>query len=165
MNESNMIPIDLLSIADMERHPVWKFSNDDHHDTSVYPLNEYPVINTGGVLFTTQIRFANEKLFWAIIGNVHSENVLATEQFLALSIVHNDKKLPLARYFDPTFARLGPESFAKLLNYSVDDVFPISYDISKYVIAPEEITKGKILKEPKQRLSKDELMKMVLRKR
>jgi hypothetical protein len=50
---------------------------------------------------------------------------------------------------------------AKFLGKNIDDVFPISYDVQPYVEEVSSVHTGVIFKEPKERLSREEVIDLV----
>ena len=60
---------------------------------------------------------------------------------------------------------MGPEALAKRLGLRVEDLFPIHYDISSLCVGDSAALIGLIDKEPKERLTRAQLMELTLRKR
>src|SRR5262245_24907025 len=91
-------PAGLLRVADLALNPVWRFVGSDSPDeTFVRPVARIPVADLAGKLVGTRVLLANKRQVWAMIGNVHSNNPRLTEQFITLSIEHNDDWFHLAR--------------------------------------------------------------------
>jgi hypothetical protein len=68
----------------------------------------------------------------------------------------------MARYHDIESDKRGPSVLASLLGMSVDDVFPISYDISELCIGNPAVLVGTIYKEPHEKLTEAELRQLAL---
>jgi hypothetical protein len=116
-------------------------------------------------LIGVRSRLANGKKIWTLIGNVALDNPRLTEHFITFSFEKNGKWFHLGRYFDPTYDKEGPEALAKFLGMPVDDVFPIGYDLRPHVAGGAPTVTGVIPKEPRERLSKDQIMKLMMGKR
>ncbi len=163
MNE-NIKPAESLTVADFEAHPVWEFLNDDEiGETMVRPVKKIPVRSLANKILGTQVRLANGLQVWATIGNFDVTNPRATQHFLFLSIERGGKWFHLARYFDFDFTGRSPDALARFLGLSVDDVFPISVDVRRYVQGNPAALTAIVLKEPRERLTRAELIAMSVR--
>jgi hypothetical protein len=150
-------PAESLTVADFKAHPVWEFLNDDEiGETMTRPVEKLPVETLDNRLVGTRVRLANGSQVWALIGNVDVKNPRATQHFLALSIERGGEWFFLARYFDILSATEGPEALARFLGLSVDDVFPISVDIRRYVQGSPAALAVTVPKEPRERLTLEE---------
>jgi hypothetical protein len=63
---------------------------------------------------------------------------------------------PLCAIMMSTFARSGPEELARFLGLHVDDVFPITVDVRRYVRGDPALLTTIKLKEPQERLTREE---------
>jgi hypothetical protein len=84
------------------------------------------------------------------------------EHLLTLSIEHAGKWFDLARYHDPDYTTRSPEALARFLGLAVDEIFPISFDLRPYVEGDPAVLQGSVLREPRERLSRDEIIAMAL---
>jgi hypothetical protein len=127
----------------------------------VQPAKPLPVKRlTPQYVVCTLVQLANGSQFWAMIENITSNNPKGTEHFIALCVVKDGRRIHLGRYFDPWYEDLSPEKFAKSLGMNVDDVFPIFYDVQQYVEEQSPAHVGDITKEPRERLTDEELRKL-----
>jgi hypothetical protein len=155
----NIKPAESLTVADFQAHPVWEFLNDDEiGETMVQPVEKLPVESLDNRLIGTQVRLANGSQVWALIGNFDVTNPRAIQHFLTLSIERSGKWFRLARYHDIGFPARGPEELARSLHLGVDDVFPISVDVRRYVRGDPAALTPIVLKEPREKLTRAELM-------
>jgi len=153
--------VDSLTIADLRAFPIWQFTHDESQDeTLVLAVKETPVASLAGRIVGTKITLASGEERWALIGNVDPTNARLNEHFLTLSVEHQGCWFPLARYHDFDVADHGPEALARLLGLDVDQAFPICYDIRYLVNGDEAALRGKVLKTPRERLSRSELIAM-----
>lgn len=97
-----------------------------------------------------------------MIGNVDVHNAKATEHFISLSFRLGRTWFHLARYHDFDYENLGPKALAKALEIPINDVFPIAYDLTHVARGDPQILRGRILSEPRKRLSKAALMRLSL---
>jgi hypothetical protein len=118
---------------------------------------ELPSESLDDKLIGTRVRLANGSQVWALIGNFNVTNRRATQHFLTLSIERSGKWFYLARYHDIGFPAEGPEALARFLDLHVDDVFPISLDVRRYVRGDPAALTAIVLKEPRERLTREEL--------
>jgi hypothetical protein len=155
-----------IQIADFKEHPVWEFVNDDSlGETAVQRVESIPVPTLCGKVVGTMVQLANRRTVWATLGNINENDPRSTEQFLALSIERDGKWFHLSRYHDFDYDTRGPEALANFLGLVVDDVFPISYDLARFVEGNPAALVGQVAKKPKQRLSKEELIALAIPKR
>lgn len=121
-----------------------------------------PVATLVGKLVGTEVMLANGESAWALVGNVDPTNVRMTEHFLTLSIERDGRWFTLARYHDIDYAEKGPDALARFLGLPVDAVFPIRYDIRRFVKGEIDALNGTISKEPRERLSRAEIIALAV---
>jgi hypothetical protein len=159
----NVKPVDSLRVLDLETYPVWRYANREGSDeTTVRPVKQVPVANLAGKVVGTQVQLANGEHIWALIGNVDAMNARLTEHFITLSVERNGRWFTLSRYHDFDYAENGPEALARFLGLPVDDVFPIVYDVRKYAKGDPAALAGQVCKEPRERLSRAEIIAMAV---
>jgi hypothetical protein len=99
---------------------------------------------------------------WAIIGNLDIKNAQKNEQFVLLSIERKGKWFRLERYFDFKYREHGREALARFLGLSVDEAFPIAYDVRKYAKEEANALASTVPKKPRVRLTKAELVALAV---
>lgn len=156
----NTKPVELLEIGDLEANAVWEFVSGG--ETVVRPVRRLPVKSLTARLVGTQVRLSNGTAIWALIGNIDPNNPRLTEHFLTLSVLKSGKWFTLSRYHDFDYAEKGPESLASFFGLPVDEVFPISYDVSEQVSGDLAALSGTIPKEPKEKLTRSEIIAMAV---
>jgi hypothetical protein len=160
----NIKPAESLTVTDFKAHPVWEFLNDDEiGETMARPVEELPVETLDDRIVGAPVRLGNGLEVWGLFGNFDVKNPRATRHFLALSIDRGGKWFHLARYFDVDFAARGPEALARFLGLDVDDVFPITVDVRRYVRGDPAALTAIVPKEPRERLTDAELTAMAVR--
>jgi hypothetical protein len=159
----NLKHVDALQVADLQAHPVWQYANREGGDeTLVRPVRRGLVSNLAGKLVGTQVTFSCGQRTWALIGNVHPNNMRLTEHFITLSIERDGKWFTLSRYHDFDYAENGPEALSHFLDLPVDELFPIAYDINDCFKGGGAALSGCILREPRERLSRAEIIAMAV---
>jgi hypothetical protein len=149
--------IEQLRPADFEQWPVWTFEGSGNEDILLRPVTKTPVTDLGGSIVGTFVKLANGSNVFATFGNVYPEDPRATRHLITPSFaMPNGKWFNLARYFEPTVRLFGPKNLAEALGLTVEEVFPIEYDLRPFVVGQEEVLKGTILAEPLERLSPEE---------
>jgi hypothetical protein len=165
---SNQIKrVEALTVADLERFPVWRYTNDDAKlgGMGVRPVRKTPVKSLDGCIIGTQVRLTHGVVVWATLCNIDAANPHSTKHFLTLSVCRSGRWFHLARYFDFDFAERGPQALADFLELRVDQVFPISYDISRYCIGESGALIGAIEEEPRERLTDAQIIALAVRRR
>jgi hypothetical protein len=154
----NIKPFEALTVADFQAHPVWEWLNDDEiGERLMQPVEELPVDTLDNRLIGAQVLLANGLRKWALIGGFEVNNPRATQHVLGLSINHSGKWFELARYFDVGFSsHHGPEALARFLGLHVDDIFPITVDVRRYVRGDPAELIAIVQKEPQEKLTFEE---------
>ncbi len=57
-----------------------------------------------------------------------------------------------------------PDPLAEALDLRLDEIFPIKYDISEFAVRPDEIVKGSIGIVPREKLSRNEMIALAVRR-
>ena len=156
-----------LTVSDIETWPIWEFTNAHEHisETVVRPVTRIPVTSMAGRLVATRVRSASGDLFLAQLGNIDLKDPRSTEQFLTISVIRNGQWFTMARYHDIESDKRGPSALALVLGMSVDDVFPISYDISEFCSGNPAVLVGTLHKEPREKLTEAELTRLAVSRR
>lgn len=154
---------DSLTVQDIKLSQVWEYVGDDVIEEGVVqPVEQLPANHLDNKLVGLQVRLAGGENIWAIIGNVDAENSKHTEHFLNIAIERDGKWFHLARYHDVDYKTRGPESLANFLGMKVDEVFPIVYDLRPYATGNPAALVGAVQKEPRERLSRNEIIAMAV---
>ncbi len=160
-------PVTELTVEDLTRYPVWEFeleyeSEDGQDETWVKPVKELPVTDLSHRVVGIPIRFAGGTTGYALLGNIDLRHLRKTRQFLTCSLLSRDNDwFHLARYHDSDYARNGPQALARHVNLSLEEVFPITYDISTFARGLDAVVRGSIPAEPVERLTDDERMALI----
>lgn len=152
-----------LSVEDLSKHPVWKYSHDDREgDLAVRPISRLPVSSLTGRIVGTKVRLSNGSEVWALLGNIDSKNPRLNQHFLTLSIEREGRWFHLARYHDHDFRERGPEQLARFLGLAVDEIFPITYDIRSLTLGDPDALTGAVTEEPSERLTQAQLIALAV---
>jgi hypothetical protein len=161
----NVKPVESLTVDDFRAHPVWEYLNDDEiGETMTRPVEKLPVETLENRIVGTPVRLANGLEVWGSFGNFDVEDPRATQHFLALSIERRGEWFHLACYHHFDFKSHGPEALARFLDLGVDDVFPITVDVRRYVRGDPVALTAIVLKEPQERLTQEELFALTFRR-
>lgn len=149
-----------LTSFDFEAYPVWKNDLSDEAsdgELAYVPVENLPVESLKGKIIGVPVKLANGTELWARLSGIRLIDARYTEHHLSMRIEKAGKWFALQRYYDPGYHRANPDALAKFLGMNVDDVFPITYDIRPYVVAGSPAATGVVFKEPRERLSKEDL--------
>jgi hypothetical protein len=161
-------PVNQLTVEDLSKHPVWEYAIDDEEnvpdETYVRPVADLPVDSLENRVVATKLRLSNGSQVWSVLGCVSLRSARMNQQFLSVSVLRHGEQFFLARYFDLDFMRKsnGPGAFAAFLGLTVDEVFPMAYDISEVAVNRPEALRGLIPPEAEEKLSDDELHELAL---
>ena len=152
--------IETISVADIQANPVWKYSR--HGDTAIQPVMKLPCKTLNGRIVGTQVELADGTTVWALLGNIDTENPAFSKHIMTVSIESCGNWFFLARYHDYDYNEHGPANLSEWLGKSLDQVFPITFDIQNLFIGKSAALKGTIEKEPSERLSRAEIIAMAI---
>lgn len=154
--------VDSLTPKDFAKYPIWRFTGYDTPDeTYMSPVTRLPVKRLGGCIVGCPIRLANGTVLTGFLGNLDPADPRLTGHFLTLSVFRPDgARFHLARYHDHDLAEHGPTALAAFLDLPLDAVFPISYDVSTIVTGVPDSVRGTIIIEPRERLTRQELIRL-----
>lgn len=150
-----------LSIEDIKKCPVWEFSSNGR---LVTPILDLPVSNLSGRAVGVQVTIANGSSVWAILTNLSLEEPQYNPHLVSARLDVSGDWFDLGRYFDADYEDRTPTRFSEKLDLSVDEVFPISYDLSSIVAGTHESTCGQILARAEPELPLSKLMKFIVKK-
>jgi hypothetical protein len=153
-----------LRASDVEAFPIWEFvNNDEIGETVVHPVKTIPVQNLRGRLVGLRVCLACGETILAQLGNIDSNNPKSKKHLVQLIVFHTGEKFILARYHDFDWNRQGPQALAEFLDKRIEDVFPISYDVSQFSTGDPSALAGRIEAEPKEKLTRVEIIALALR--
>src|SRR5262249_31717883 len=155
--------VDQLTVEDIKTFPVWEYTNANEmlmDETVVRPVPSLPVDHLTGRIVGTEVRLANGTSVWSTLSNIRVDNPRLTKHALTLAVFSGLRCFVMSRYYDVDYAQQGPYALAAFLGLRVDDVFPIAYDISKYCRRASPALQGVVEKEPREKLSTDEIIKL-----
>jgi hypothetical protein len=153
-----------LTEQDFVSHPLWRYLNDDSlGELIVESVDEWPVPDLSGFVVGASVILKSGKICTAVFSNVDVSSSERNSHFLALSIWNNRRRFHLARYHDRAQEKFGPQALANLLGLSVDDVFPIKYDLTQFVLnANASVLINEVPLEPKNRLTRREIISLAV---
>lgn len=155
-----------LTPEELREYPVWEYQlncEPESGELVMAPVTDLPVYSLANRIVGTEVRFTKGVAAWALLANVCLKNVRGNKHFLSVSVLRQGNQwVHLDRYHDVTYTRETPERFAGMFNLAIEEVFPISYDISKIAVGLPDVVRGKIAAYPDERVSEDELIQMAL---
>jgi hypothetical protein len=148
--------VDHLTPEDFAAHPVWEYALDmeefeDFDETVMRPVCALPVDDLGNCVIGTEVRLANGTALEATLSSVDLESAEQTRQFLFLSVFFKGAWVHLERCSGFDRARSGPAPFSAALGLTIEEVFPIAWDVSRHCTGA--CLRGMIESEPEERLS------------
>lgn len=157
------ILLDALRPHHFEAARVWRFANrEKSSDFLILPEKGVPLDDLSGKIIGTQVELACGRIVWALLGNIDIRHPEWLEHYLTYSLFHGDRWFSVARYHDADYHKNGPNGLARSLGRTVSEIYPIEYDISWSCKTPSPCLTGKILPEPKRKLSREQLIKMAV---
>jgi len=152
--------IETLTVDDLMEHPVWRYRGTE--GTAVEPVSRVPCTNLDGKHVGTQVALADGTTVWALLGNIDTTNPEFSKHFLTISVERNGKWFHLARYHDFDYKSRGPVQLSRFLRKTVDEIFPITFDVRSIFKGESPALRGQIEKEPSERLTREEIIRMAV---
>lgn len=159
-------PIPEIPIDELLQYGVWTFDVDEESyvpeqdESWVIPVLHIPVTDFSNCIAVTKLKLNNNNYIIGILGNIQLLNFKKNNYIICLSIYNNKSWFYLNRYFDVAYDVFGPKQLAEFLSLSINEVFPITYDISSLAVGDQRVLKGMIPSEPEIRLTKDEIRRL-----
>lgn len=132
-----------LTIQDFKEFPVWEFVAKHEHmwpdgELVVIPVKRLPVSSLDGRFVGTEVKLANDRFVMAVLLGI---NLIAVKRISEMVVFRGNEKFMFRR----TAPRVsGPEQLAQFLRLRLADVFPISYDISRFAVGEAAAIRGEI---------------------
>lgn len=166
MKKFNLKLPNALTPSDLKRFPVWEFVNDDEvGELALRPVKRVPVRSLRSRLVGSEFRLANGRRVWGLLGNVSVDDPRLTEHVRTIAVECEGVWFWMSRYHDFEAAKRGPEELARFLGLPVEDVFPITYDISSVSLGAAGALVGSIEREPRERLTRSQVISLVVKGR
>jgi hypothetical protein len=141
-NVQEMVPEDFRLFA------IWEFAIDMEEllraETVVRPVFDPPVGDMGNRILGTQVQLANGTKMWAIIENLHLDSPADNERYLGISLFVNERWFHLARRMDFDYETHGPAALASAIGLCLEEIFPITYDVSAHCVGDPRVIRGTI---------------------
>ena len=169
-DEGTRKPVDDLTPRDFSAFPVWEYANDEEgipgrDETWMRPVQSLPVSDLSNRIAAVPARLANGESLLAALSNVSLDQPSDQEHFLVIGLYRADgEQFVLARYHDHHRSTHGSQQLAAFLGLPLDDVFPISYDLSSVAVGQPASLLGIIHAEPSNPLSRSALIKRAVQK-
>jgi hypothetical protein len=132
-----------LTIQDLKAFPVWEFTAKHEHirpdgELVVIPVTNLPVSSLEGRFVGTEVRLANGCFLMAALLGIRLEKATP----ISAAVFYRGDEMFMFRRSAPSVS--GPQQLAQFLGLRLEDVFPISYDISQVAIGDAGAIKGEI---------------------
>ena len=164
-------PIATVTEAEFRRFPLWRYTLDERaneDETWASPIRLLPPLKlsakspAGLACIATDLRFADGSTHFGLLSPLSGVAEL-DEQATTVSVFFAGARLDLAGYYDVETDRLSPNDFAKQLDRRIEQVFPISYDVSKFFGGPPSKWRGMVFERPQRPLSREEYIDLIVR--
>jgi hypothetical protein len=135
-----------LKPNDFSKYPVWEWDLDSDDET-LKPVVKYPVADLGNRILGLKCILANGDEKHCTLSNVELSDPVKNEHFLFISIFINGKYVSKPRYFDISYNR-EMSSLVSVMKLSMDEIFPIRWDVSAFVSNKSKVKNGVIRDKP-----------------
>jgi hypothetical protein len=156
--ETLSMNVDELTETDLSAGKVWRFGpRSQNQGFDIIPVKKRPVKDLFGKIASCNVVLNDGQRNLGLVGNVDPNNLESNEHFTTLSIMHHGVWFHLARYFDFDYEKRAPPALARFLGKEVDQVFPITVDLTWLFGSPGAEFVLTLEQEPKRRLSLAEI--------
>lgn len=157
-----------LTEADLEEYPVWCFvpppsGSDSEGEWALSPKKKLPVRNLDGCVVACKAKLNSGDLIWVLLSNVNLTRPELNQYIVEISFLMNGEWFELARYHDFDASERGIKQLTQFLNKKIEDIYPISYDISQFCIGDHRSLVGNIRYEPDPYLTRDEVIALTVK--
>jgi Zn-dependent protease len=138
-----------LTPEDFRAYPVWEYGPEvegesGDRETWVWSVEQHPVTDLSSRFIGTTVTLNNGMQLPACLGNVALQDEEATQALLALNVWHQNEWVGLRCDNDTGEPQSGEESFARQLGLTMDEVFPMHYDIAAHASGLKSVVRGTI---------------------
>ncbi len=152
-----------LSVNDISKYPIWRFTNSHPEDElEIESVTGRVFHNLKGLIISSKVTFSDGSTHLALFQNVSLAGQKVNDHFLSLSVERNGEWFPLAQYHNPAIEKYGPLHLAAFMGKTVDDVFPIKYDLREVLNSNSPRLVGIVCAEPPIRLTDEEIISLAL---
>lgn len=152
-----------LSASDISKHPIWRFTNNDLVDElEIESVDRRVFRNLDGLIISSNVTFSDGSIHLALFQNVSLTDPEMNDHFLSLTVERNGKWFPLACYHNPAIEKWGPLQLAAFMGKTVEEIFPIHYDLRDVLNSDSPTLVGIVRAEPLVRLTEDEIISWVI---
>lgn len=133
-----------LTPDDFSVYPVWEFALDleEIDDLAMRPVPKHPVHDLANRIVGAQVRLANGSKLWAGFGNMFLNDPQKTKRALVVSFYIGGEWIPLS--YNVNAEMYGPDALARKLGLKVEEMFPVTYDVSANCVGDKDVTQGTI---------------------
>ena len=153
--------IDNITWNSFREYPVWEWDLEVDDDAALFPIQDYPVSYLEGRIIGVPCYLNNGAIINCVLSAIEIGSPHKTDQFLSLTAMVNETKIQLQRYFDVGASEDPGKVFADNIGIPVDDVFPIKWDVQKYVTKGTRGRSGTITRFPAMRLNEQQRMYLI----
>lgn len=159
-------PISAMHVDDFGEYKIWEYDlrcSKGSDETWLRPIKKYPAKTMVNRIIGIPVILNNNKEVYGIISNIDTHDPICTQHLLQLSLFIGNDLFHLCRYWEEgLLGREGPKALSNKLHLHVDEVFPISYDLSQYVTGDELSIKNVIESAPQRRLSREDVFRIFI---
>jgi hypothetical protein len=158
------IPLRKLTLSLVRQTPIWHSTPSKDGDLWVKPELRSQLSSLKNCLIATDTTMADGSCITALIENIHVENLNLTKHYLQAHFRIDGRWWCMARYHDLDYDQKGASGLAMRLGKSIEQVFPLTYDIQEFCTVESEALCGAISANPINRLTRKEIMRMFVPK-
>lgn len=153
-----------LNTRDFLDSPVWRYSDDEFGELVVEPIGSYPVQTLENSVVGVRATFANGLKLWVLFANFDLNDVKKNRHFLSVTFFDDEEQIyTFPRYFDVGFDSAIQTELSDILQMGVEDIFPISYDLTSIASGDPSILLGSFRLVPEtERLTETELIELAV---
>src|SRR5687768_141242 len=127
----------LPAIDDLKKHPIWMDCGADGY----CPVLILPVRKLTDCLVVCELRLANGDKHLGILSGIYLNNATLTNLTIDLIIIVNNE---MFGYRKSLLEPYRSNDICNFLSLRIEEIFPISYDISRFAVGRPEVLKGQI---------------------
>ena len=152
-----------LGPDDFLAFPVWEFALDQEGagETLMRPVTDLPADHMLTRIVGTKATLADGSKLWIGLENLDPGSAYKTKHLLSVAVFNGQEWFPLDRYHDYDLKNHGPHALARFLGKTVEQVFPIRYDVTSCVVGPADALRGFIESDPQDKLTREQVLDLV----
>jgi hypothetical protein len=136
-----------ISTTDLAEHPIWEYCDSTNEDGyALVPLTDLPVDSLDQRIVGTRVTLGNGTMLWAVLSGGDLSLPTFVEEDSGLILYVDDERVSLGSAWERELPGYGAGDLCRKLGLTMEEVFPITFDVSHLVTGDRPALRGQFTK-------------------